>query len=198
MSVLTILNDPPYGSERSYNGLRLAIALLKRPAAAPVTVFLMADAVLCAKRGQNPPDGYYNIERMLRRVIAAGGGVLLCGTCMAARGITGNDLVEVRSAATSTNSPHLPSRPTSSSSSESRGYPMGPVHGSGVWLLRRRRPSESNAHGRRQHGFGLRVRVRSGDADGGARGLSGVALAHPDGHHDARGEGQRRHEPHRA
>lgn len=94
MSLLIILNDAPYGSERSYNGLRLGIALLKAAEAGGVTVFLMADAVACAKRGQKTPDGYYNIERMLRRVVAAGGAVLLCGTCMDARGITADDLVE--------------------------------------------------------------------------------------------------------
>lgn len=30
MSTLVILNDPPYGTERSYNGLRLATAVAKR------------------------------------------------------------------------------------------------------------------------------------------------------------------------
>jgi uncharacterized protein involved in oxidation of intracellular sulfur len=93
MSLLLVLNDPPYGSERSYNGLRLAIALQKSPGA-EVTVFLMADAVLCAKRGQKTPDGYYNIERMLRRLVAGKGRVLLCGTCMDARGISVEDLVD--------------------------------------------------------------------------------------------------------
>ena len=94
MSLLLILNDAPYGSERSYNGLRLAIALLKNPNAGTVSVFLIADAVLCAKRGQKTPDGYYNIERMFRRVSAAGGVVLLCGTCMDARGLAEEELVE--------------------------------------------------------------------------------------------------------
>jgi uncharacterized protein involved in oxidation of intracellular sulfur len=93
MSVLIILNDAPYGSERSYNGLRLAIALQKSAEASGVTVFLMADAVASARRGQKTPEGFYNIERMLHRVTAAGGAVLLCGTCMDARGITAEELV---------------------------------------------------------------------------------------------------------
>lgn len=83
--ILMILNDPPYGTERSYNGLRLANALAK--AGQAVTVFLMADAVACAKAGQKTPEGFYNIERMLSRLIAAGGKVLMCGTCMDARGL---------------------------------------------------------------------------------------------------------------
>lgn len=92
MHTLLILNDPPYGTERSYNGLRLATALLKGDPEGSVTVFLMADAVLCAKRGQITPQGYYNIERMLRRVVAGKSHVLLCGTCMDARGLATEDL----------------------------------------------------------------------------------------------------------
>ena len=47
----------------------------------------MADAVVAAKAGQKTPDGYYNVERMLKRVLAGNGKVLLCGTCMDARGL---------------------------------------------------------------------------------------------------------------
>lgn len=94
MNTLIILNDPPYGTERSYNGLRLAGALLKSDPQGGLAVFLMADAVLCAKKGQKTPDGYYNIERMLHRVTSAKGEVLLCGTCMDARGVTNDDLTQ--------------------------------------------------------------------------------------------------------
>jgi uncharacterized protein involved in oxidation of intracellular sulfur len=87
MKVLFVINDPPYGSERVYNALRLAHALLKKEPQTDVTVFLMADAVIAAKTGQKTPDGYYNVERMLKRVLAANGAVLLCGTCMDARGL---------------------------------------------------------------------------------------------------------------
>jgi uncharacterized protein involved in oxidation of intracellular sulfur len=83
---LFIVNDPPYGTERVYNALRLAHALAKQPAS-EIAVFLMADAVTAARAGQKTPDGYYNIERMLKRVLAANGKVLLCGTCMDARGL---------------------------------------------------------------------------------------------------------------
>jgi uncharacterized protein involved in oxidation of intracellular sulfur len=60
MKHLLILNDPPYGTERSFNGLRMAHALAKLDPEGDVTVFLMADAVLCAKAGQKTPEGYYN------------------------------------------------------------------------------------------------------------------------------------------
>lgn len=87
MNTLFILNDPPYGTERVYNGLRLAHALAKADPQAGVTVFLMADAVTSARSGQKTPDGFYNVERMLKRVLAGNGNVLLCGTCMDARGL---------------------------------------------------------------------------------------------------------------
>ena len=93
MKYALILNDPPYGTERSYNGLRLANNLLKTGEGMELTVFLMADAVLCAKAGQKTPDGYYNIERMLKPIVRQGQ-VLLCGTCMDARGLREDELLE--------------------------------------------------------------------------------------------------------
>jgi uncharacterized protein involved in oxidation of intracellular sulfur len=94
MKHLIILNDPPYGTERCYNGLRLAHALLKNDADAEVTIFLMADSVVCAKKGQKTPDGYYNVERMLKRVLTGKGGVLLCCACMETRGLTEEDIMD--------------------------------------------------------------------------------------------------------
>lgn len=88
---LLILNDPPYGTERSYNGLRLAGTLAKREGE-QVHVFLMGDAASCAKRDQKVPPGYYNIENMIRAVTRGGGKVGVCGTCMDARGLTDQDL----------------------------------------------------------------------------------------------------------
>jgi uncharacterized protein involved in oxidation of intracellular sulfur len=94
MKVLFVLNDPPYGTERIYNALRLAHAFLKREPPAQVTFFLMADAVLAAKAQQKTPDGYYNLERMLKRVVASRGQVPLCGTCMDARGMSEGELLD--------------------------------------------------------------------------------------------------------
>jgi uncharacterized protein involved in oxidation of intracellular sulfur len=94
MRTLFILNDPPYGSERVYNALRLAHALSRKDPACEVAIFLMADAVLAAKAAQKTPDGYYNVERMLKRVLAGNGQVLLCGTCMDARGLSEAELME--------------------------------------------------------------------------------------------------------
>ena len=91
--ILILLNDPPYGTERSYNGLRTALALAKAEPEARIDVFLMADAVLCAKSGQQTPNGDYNVERMLRAVLRHGD-VLACGSCLDARGLTAGDLID--------------------------------------------------------------------------------------------------------
>jgi len=93
MTTLVIVNDPPYGTERLYNALRLSHALLKRDPDSTVTVFLVGDAVLAARGGQKTPDGYYNAEKMLRRVLSAKGLVLLCGTCMDARGLPDDGMI---------------------------------------------------------------------------------------------------------
>jgi uncharacterized protein involved in oxidation of intracellular sulfur len=93
VQILLILNDPPYGTERCYNGLRLALALTKSEPETRITVFLMADAVVAAKAGQKTPDGYYNVERMLKGVVVGKGEILLCGTCMDARGIADTEIM---------------------------------------------------------------------------------------------------------
>ena len=100
MKTLLILNDPPYGTEKCYNALRLAHALLKAEPEAEITVFLMADAVVAARKGQKTPEGYYNMERMLKRVVIGKGRVLICGTCMDARGMMDDDLMDGASRST--------------------------------------------------------------------------------------------------
>lgn len=93
MQYLFILNDPPYGTERCYDGLRLAHAVVKKDPSIEVIVFLMADAVVAAKANQRTPEGYYNLERMLKRVVAGSGKVLLCGSCMDARGLSDGEIL---------------------------------------------------------------------------------------------------------
>ena len=92
VKTLFVLNDPPYGSERPYNGLRLASTLAKREGE-QVRIFLLADAVGCAVVGQTTPNGYYNLERLLSSVVKHGGEVGLCATCMDARAVTDDRLV---------------------------------------------------------------------------------------------------------
>jgi uncharacterized protein involved in oxidation of intracellular sulfur len=69
--ILFVINDAPYGNERPYNAMRHAMNLMKRESV-QVKVFLVADAVYCARKGQNTPDGYYNIERMVKSLAKRG------------------------------------------------------------------------------------------------------------------------------
>lgn len=93
MKTLFILNDPPYGSERGYNAIRLAGSLSKIEGE-DVKVFLIGDAAACAKGGQKVPEGFYNLQVMLGRVIRNGAQIGVCGTCMDARGIAETELIE--------------------------------------------------------------------------------------------------------
>lgn len=87
-TILIIINDAPYGTEKAYNALRMAMTLQKNHGLdVQVNVFLLADAAFCGLPKQKTPDGFYNIERMLRSVISKGGSVKSCGGCAKARGI---------------------------------------------------------------------------------------------------------------
>lgn len=70
-SFLLVLNEAPYGSERTYNGLRHALALAKREGS-EIKVFLTADSTAAAVSGQSPPEGYYSTERMLKGLVTKG------------------------------------------------------------------------------------------------------------------------------
>jgi len=92
--VLILINDAPYGTEKAYNALRLANQLGKEHEHVEVRIFLMADAASCAVAGQTTPNGYYNIERMLKFTINKGAKVKICGSCADARGLRNIPLVE--------------------------------------------------------------------------------------------------------
>jgi uncharacterized protein involved in oxidation of intracellular sulfur len=94
VTILLIINDAPYGSEKAYNALRMAMTLQKEHPDVQVRIFLLADAVTCALPGQSTPQGYYNIERMLKSVLAKSGEVYACGSCIEARGFRDARLIE--------------------------------------------------------------------------------------------------------
>jgi len=94
MNVLLLLNHAPYGTEQAYNALRLAMTLQREHPDVNVWLFLLADAVTAALPNQSTPQGYYNLERMLKAVIAKGGQVRLCGSCLEARGLKAVPLLE--------------------------------------------------------------------------------------------------------
>lgn len=93
MRLLFILNDPPYGTERTYNGLRLAGTAVRKEGV-DVKVFLIGDAAASAKAGQKVPSGYYNVATMLGAIVRNGGAIGVCGSCIDARGIADGELLE--------------------------------------------------------------------------------------------------------
>lgn len=92
--ILFIINDAPYGSEKAYNALRIANQLNKEHETVEVRIFLMADGANCAIANQTTPNGYYNIERMLKLSLNKGAKVKICGSCAEARGLKNIQLVE--------------------------------------------------------------------------------------------------------
>lgn len=94
MKVLIIVNDASYGTEKAYNALRMAMAIQKEEAQVEIKMFLLADAVFCGLPNQKTPNGYYNIERMLRSVIRQGGEIKACGGCAEARGIDAINFID--------------------------------------------------------------------------------------------------------
>lgn len=94
MKILILINDAPYGTEKFYNACRLAMQLQKEHSEVEVLVFLMADSVTGALVNQTTPQGYYNIERMLKSIISKGGQVKLCGSCLDTRGLTQLNFIE--------------------------------------------------------------------------------------------------------
>ncbi|TND09616.1 MAG: DsrE family protein [Bacteroidetes bacterium] len=93
MKILITINDAPYGSEKAYNALRMVNQLNKEHESAEVRIFLLADAVNCAIPDQGTPNGFYNIERMMKLAISKGSKVKLCGTCADARGLKNLPLI---------------------------------------------------------------------------------------------------------
>ena len=95
METLTIiLNTAPYGDEKIWNALRLAKALISAKIGMKVNIFLLGDSVTTAKRGQKPPEGYYNLEKMLKELVEQRVEVVACRTCVSVRGLTQEDLIE--------------------------------------------------------------------------------------------------------
>ncbi len=87
-TLLFIINDAPYGSERLFNALRLAINLYEQDVdSVSIRLFMLSDAVTAALAGQQPAEGY-NIRQMLEILLAQGAQISLCKTCVEARGLS--------------------------------------------------------------------------------------------------------------
>jgi len=92
--ILIIMNRAPYGDETTFNALRLAMALQADEGEPELVLYLLGDAVNAALPNQMTPQGYYNVERMLKSLVAKGAKILACSSCAQPRGIMELDLVE--------------------------------------------------------------------------------------------------------
>jgi uncharacterized protein involved in oxidation of intracellular sulfur len=93
-SLTIIINGAPYGNEQVWNALRLAQASLSSAVGMSINLFLIGDAVTVAKKGQEPPEGYYNLEKMLHDLVIDGAKIAACGTYLNSRGLSEEDLLE--------------------------------------------------------------------------------------------------------
>lgn len=71
MKILMIVNDTPYGSEKIYNALRLAMKLQQEQAGTEIRIFLMADAVTAALPGQTTPPKAFTTSNVYSRPLSA-------------------------------------------------------------------------------------------------------------------------------
>lgn len=94
MKYLFVLHDPPYGTERTYNGIRWARQTLDADPSNQVRVFNFADAVISVSAGQKVPAGYYNLAKMTAELVAKGGVIGNCGVCMDARGLPEERMID--------------------------------------------------------------------------------------------------------
>ena len=94
MILTIIVNDAPYGIEKPWNAFRLASTSSTEEIGMNVRLFLMGDSVSAAKKGQKTPNGYYNMEKMLKSLLMTGVEIKTCGSCIDARGLKAEELVD--------------------------------------------------------------------------------------------------------
>jgi uncharacterized protein involved in oxidation of intracellular sulfur len=93
MKFLFVMHDPPYGTERTYNGVRWAREMLDK-GDNEVKVFLFGDAVVATMDGQKTPDGFYNLGSMIHSLAGKGAAIGSCGACLDARGVAEDMVVK--------------------------------------------------------------------------------------------------------
>ncbi|MCD4732999.1 DsrE family protein [bacterium] len=97
MTILFIINEHPFGNERTWNALRLARRMSQRDNI-EIRLFFFSDSVFCASEKPEFKSGAYDAERNLTYSPAElisttrNAEVLVCGTCCKTRGVAESDL----------------------------------------------------------------------------------------------------------
>jgi len=86
MKTLIVFNRNPYdGTDVTWNALRLVGKLLDL--GIEIRLFLMNDSVDMARDVARPPEGFFDLGKMLRDLISQGVPVKVCGTCKVRCGV---------------------------------------------------------------------------------------------------------------
>ncbi|MFB2683288.1 DsrE/DsrF/TusD sulfur relay family protein [Shewanella mangrovisoli] len=94
-NILIVAHASPYGTEKLFNSLRIALALKDQTEQQiDLKIFLMSDAVFGALKHQTTPDLSYNLQQMFEILSAQQVPILLCKTCAQARGVNPDMLLE--------------------------------------------------------------------------------------------------------
>lgn len=90
-SVLIILSHAPFDGDSTWNALRLAATLVERKS--PVRIFVMNDAIDAVRKGAMPEGAEFDLQAMLRDLLAKGGRIKICTTCVNRCGIGHGEVI---------------------------------------------------------------------------------------------------------
>src|SRR3989338_3688028 len=90
-AVLIVLSHAPFDGDVCWNALRLAGALAGRGAA--VRLFVMNDAIDLVRGGAMREGAEFDLQRMLRALLARGARVKVCTTCVNRCGMAHGDVL---------------------------------------------------------------------------------------------------------
>ena len=89
--VLLVLSHAPFEGDVTWNALRLAGALAGRKV--PVRIFVMNDAIDLVRQGAMPEGAEFDLQAMLRELLARGARIKICTTCVTRCGLHSGDLL---------------------------------------------------------------------------------------------------------
>lgn len=90
-SVLIVLSHAPFDGDVTWNALRLAATLADRQSA--VRIFVMNDAIDVIRQDGVPATAEFDLHAMLRDVLAKGGRLKICTTCINRCGIGEGEVI---------------------------------------------------------------------------------------------------------
>lgn len=90
-SVLIVLSHSPFDGDTTWNALRLASTM--RAQGVAVFVFVMNDAIDLVRQGAMPEGSEFDLQAMLRGLLAQGGRVKVCTTCVTRCGMHSGDVM---------------------------------------------------------------------------------------------------------